>query len=561
VVILRACLPILFFAGLAMGQGIASRSVTSAPRAKSSGKPWTAHFTDAGRALGLTAPTVYGNDARIDYLVESSSGGIAFIDYDNDGFADLFIASGTRFGDAPPETTNRLYHNEGGKRFVDVTEKAGLRRAGWGSGVAVGDFDHDGFDDLFVTYWGHDVLYRNKGDGTFEDVTARVGLARKEVRWSAGATFIDYNRDGNLDLFVSTYMEFDPATTPKPGFNAFCNWKGLAVACGPRGQPASRHYLYRNDHGKFTDVSVSAGITKTQKTFGLTAVAADFDDDGWPDIYVASDSTPSLFFHNKHNGTFAEEALERGVALNEDGREQAGMGLAIGDFNLNGYLDIFKTHFADDTPVLYSNNGHGEFRDVTLTAGLGVEARYVGWGTVFADFDNDGWPDLFVVTGHVYPDAEKKLPAYPYRTPRLLFRNLGAGRFEQILDEPEVNRAFSSRGLAAADFDNDGDIDLVIWNRNEPPTLLRNDLASTNRWLQVEAPTGTRVTAGYGGRRQAQEVLSQSSFFSSNGRVLHFGLGAATSADLEIRWPDGRREVRRAVPAGRRLKLVSPGKL
>jgi hypothetical protein len=547
---------LVLLASAAWGQGIASRSVSSAPRPKFSGKPWHARFVDVSKEMGLTEPVVYGSDDRIDYLLESSSGGLAFFDCNRDGYADLFVVAGTRFGSDPPNATNRLYRNEAGKRFTDVTAAAGLRRTGWASGVTVGDYDGDGFDDLFVTYWGQDVLYRNRGDGTFEDVTARAGLARKEVRWSSGATFIDYDRDGDLDLFVAEYMVFDPLRTPKPGFNAFCTWMGLPVACGPRGQPASHARLYRNDGGVFRDVSAAAGIGKSAKVFGMTAVAADFDNDGWPDIYLASDSTPSLFFHNRGNGTFVEEGLERGVAVNEDGREQAGMGVAVGDFDLNGHLDLFKTHFADDTPVLYRNDGKALFTDVTLPAGLAVETRYVCWGTLFGDFDNDGWPDLFTVTGHVYPEAGAKLARYPYRTPRLLFRNLGSGRFEQILDQPEVNRAGSSRGLAAADIDNDGDLDLAIWNRNEPVTLLRNDLSAAPRWLQVEAPLGARVTAIYGGRRQTQEPLSQQSFYSSSGRVLHFGLGDADTATLEIRWPGGKREVRSGVRANQRIVLT-----
>jgi enediyne biosynthesis protein E4 len=284
----------------------------------------------------------------------------------------------------------------------------------------------------------------------------------------------------------------------------------------------------------------------------MSVVAADFDNDGWPDIYVASDSTPSLYFRNLKNGQFAEEALERGVALNEDGREQAGMGLGIGDFNLDGHLDIFKTHFADDSPVLYQNEGTGYFRDVTLSAGLAVETRFVGWGTAMADFDNDGLPDLLAVTGNVYPDLGDRVPGYPYKTPRLLFRGLGGGKFEQISGEPEIDRPSSSRGMAAFDFDNDGDLDVVIWNRNEPLALLRNDLKSgtATNWIRFRGPVGTRVTAAYGGARQAQEILSQSSFYSAPGRTLHFGLGTARTADLTIRWPSGKTETRKAIPAG-----------
>jgi len=308
--------------------------------------------------------------------------------------------------------------------------------------------------------------------------------------------------------------------------------------------------IYRNDKGRFVDVTVEIIVGGAQKTFGMTAVAADFDDDGWHDIYIASDSTPSLFFHNLKNGKFAEEALERGVALNEDGREQAGMGLGIGDFNLDGHLDIFKTHFADDTPVLYQNEGNGYFRDVTQPAGLAVETRFVGWGAAIADLDNDGIPDILSVTGNIYPDVERTAPGYPYKTPKLLFRGLAGGKFEQITTEAEINAVASARGMAVADIDRDGDLDIVIWNRNEPLTLLRNDLAPGGNWLQFTGPLGTRVTATYAGSKQTQEILSQSSFYSSNGRALHFGLGAAKSADLTIRWPNGKVEVRKAVPAG-----------
>jgi enediyne biosynthesis protein E4 len=552
---MRFLFAVVSLAGLMLAQGIASRAVKPATRAKASGKPWNAHFTDVSKAAGLTHPMVYGGLERIDYLLETSSGGVAILDYDNDGFDDIFTVSGTRFTNPPPSTqeaTNRLYRNNRNGTFTDVTTDAGLIRIGWGSGVCSGDLDGNGFDDLYVTYWGQSVLYLNQGNGKFADATAAHSLESKERRWASGCSFVDYDRDGDLDLFVAHYIDFDPATTPKPGDNAFCNWKGVAVACGPRGLLPSASRLYRNDKGRFTDVTAASGVGKAQKTFGMSVVAADFDNDGWPDIYVASDSTPSLYFRNLKNGQFAEEALERGVALNEDGREQAGMGLGIGDFNLDGHLDIFKTHFADDSPVLYQNEGTGYFRDVTLSAGLAVETRFVGWGTAMADFDNDGLPDLLAVTGNVYPDLGDRVPGYPYKTPRLLFRGLGGGKFEQISGEPEIDRPSSSRGMAAFDFDNDGDLDVVIWNRNEPLALLRNDLKSgtATNWIRFRGPVGTRVTAAYGGARQAQEILSQSSFYSAPGRTLHFGLGTARTADLTIRWPSGKTETRKAIPAG-----------
>jgi hypothetical protein len=571
-------LPILMLGGCAallcirilLGQGVASRGVKPAPRSKPSGRPFLAKFTDIAAQAGLTAPVTYGGVEQVSYLVETSSGGVAFVDFDNDGWIDIFLAGGTRFGTPPSAATNRLYRNNRNGTFSDVTEKAGLRRTGWASGVAAGDYNNDGYEDLFVTYWGQNVLYRNNGDGTFTDVTEAAKLLERfdpgHPRWGAGATFVDYDLDGRLDLFVSNYTDFDLARVPKPGENSNCNWKGVAVACGPRGLPTGRHSLYHNEgNGTFRDVSESSGIAKAKNCFGMTAVAADFDNDGWPDIYVACDSTPSLLFRNRHDGTFSEEGVERGVALNDDGKEQAGMGLGIGDYNLDGHIDIFKTHFSDDTPILYENDGKGYFRDVTIEAGLGVETRYVGWGAGIADLDNDGLPDILLVTGGVYPETEKELPAYPYRTPRLLFRNLGQGKFEQMLEQagPGIGAAHSSRGCAFGDFDNDGDLDILIMNRNEPPSLLRNDLSGGNHWLQVKlvgvrsnrSAIGARVTAIYGGKRQTQEVLSQSSFYSVNDLRLHFGLGRAEIADLLVRWPGGKTERYPALAADRSITI------
>lgn len=551
----RLALALFLFSVLVWAQGPASRGVTSAARAKFSGRPWLAKFVDVSGQAGLTEPTVYGGVRSIDYLVEASGGGVAVIDYDRDGWQDLFLVNGTRWKDAPGPAHHRLYRNRRDGAFEDVSRKAGVAITGWGMGAAVGDYDGDGFDDLYVTQWGRDLLLRNNGDGTFREAAAEAGLARAETRWGAGATFLDYDRDGDLDLFVSNYLEFDPAQTPKPGANPNCTWKGMNVACGPRGLMPSRHYLYRNDRGRFTDVSAASGVLKTQRTFGMTAVAADLDDDGWPDLYVAGDSTPSLFFHNLRNGRFVEEGLERAVAVNEDGREQAGMGIAVADANGDGRLDLFKTHFAEDTPVLYLSEGQGQFRDATISSGLGVETRYVGWGASFADFDNDSWPDLFWATGHIYPEREG-LPVFPYRTPALLFRNLGGARFEEIANA--VPEARSSRGSAVFDFDNDGDLDIVIWNRNATPTLLRNDLRSTNRWIQFEAPVHTRVTL-LGAHKQAQEVLSQSSFYSAPGRVLHFGVGGAATVDAVVRYPDGAARTLRGLAANRRHTLSGSG--
>jgi hypothetical protein len=549
-------------AALAWGQGMSSRGVKPRPRGKPSGLPFHARFTDVARAAGLRAPVIYGSDDRKRYILESVGCGAAFIDYDNDGWPDLFVLCGTTLEGAPEGATNRLYKNNRDGTFTDVTERAGLKRTGWASAVSIGDFDNDGFDDLFLTYFGQNALYRNNGDGTFSDVTERAGLMQKRPGWGSGCTFVDYNRDGLLDLFVASYLEFDFKSVPEPGENTNCNWKGIPVSCGPRGLPPGRLALYRNNgDGSFTDVSRESGVARVRGSYPLTAAAADFDNDGWPDIYVACDSTPSFLLKNLHDGTFEEVGLESGVALNEDGVEQAGMGLGIGDFNLDGSLDILKTHFADDTSILYRNDGKGFFEDLTNASGLGVETRFVGWGAGMVDLDNDGHPDLFVATGNIFPEVERKLPAYPFRTPRVIFRNLGGGRFEELIEEagPGISAAHSSRGCAFGDFDNDGDVDVLVVNLNEPPSLLRNDVSGGGHWLKVKlagtksnrSAIGARVIAQYGGKRQAQEVMSQSSFFSANDLRLHFGLGGAKSADLEVRWPNSAPEVLKGVPADR----------
>ena len=534
-------------------QGVSTRGVKPQPRGKPSGLPFVARFTDVAKEAGLTQPVVYGGIETKNYIIEVVGCGVAFLDYDNDGWLDLFVLSGSRLEGSPPGTTNRLYKNNRNGTFTDVTEKAGLKRDGWASAVTVGDYDNDGFDDLFITYYGHNVLYRNNGDGTFTDVTKKAGLHADAVRYGSGCTWIDFDRDGHLDLFVATYLNTTLDKLPKPGENADCRWKGVPVNCGPRGLPTGSAQLFRNNgNGTFTDVSRQSGIAAASGAYPMTAVAADYDNDGWPDIYVACDSTPSWLFRNQRDGTFREEGLERGVAVSEDGLEQAGMGIGVGDYDLDGNLDIFKTHFADDSNVLYRNDGKGNYNDFTIRAGIGVETRYVGWGTAMADLDNDGFPDLFVVTGSVYPEIEKKLPAYPFRTPRLVFRNLGDGRFEELIDEagPGVAATHSSRGCAFGDFDNDGDVDIIVMNMNEPPSLLRNDVSGTRHWLKVlligvqsnRSAIGARVTARYGGRTQAQEVCAQSSFYSANERRLHFGLGAAAKADLTVRWPNGSTE-------------------
>jgi len=544
-----------------LGQGMSRRSVKALPRGKPSGLPFPSRFTDIAAVAGLRAPVIYGGVDRKDYLLETVGCGVAFFDFDNDGWLDIFVLGGSRLTGAPEGAANRLYRNNRDGTFADVTENSGLRHTGWMSSVAVGDFNNDGFDDLFVTGWGECILYRNNGDGTFTDVTAKAGIRPKANEWGSGCTFVDYNRDGLLDLFVAHYTDFDLRTVPKQGEAATCNWKGVAVPCGPRGLPPGGLKLYRNNgDGTFADVSVASGIAKVRGSYPMTTVAADFDNDGWQDIYVACDSTASFLLRNNHDGTFTDVGLENGVALNEDGMEQAGMGIGIGDYNLDGNLDIFKTHFSDDTDILYRNDGKANFDDVTVASGLGVETRYTSWGAGIVDLDNDGNPDLFFVTGSIYPELEAKIPGYPFKTPRVIFRNLGGGKFEELIEPSEVH---SSRGCAFGDFDNDGDVDVVVINLNEPPSLLRNDVSGNHHWLKVKligtksnrSAVGATVVASYGSRRQAQAVMSQTSFYSVNDFRLHFGLGSERSADLEIRWPNGGSERIARVEADRLVTI------
>ena len=550
-------------------RGMASRGLKPLPFGKPSGRPWDARFVNVAFSAGLRSPVVYGPVDHNDYVVESMGCGAAFLDYDNDGWQDIVQLTGRRLESTPAGAIIRLYRNNRDGTFADVTGKSGLGQSVWASGITVADYDNDGYDDLFITCWGQNLLFHNNGDGTFTDVTAKAGLIHPGIRYGTGCTWIDYDRDGKLDLFVCHYLVFDQEKIPVRGKDPGCSYLGVPVYCGPAGLPQESCRLYHNNgDGTFTDVSRESAISAVKAGYALTAAAADFDGDGWPDIYVACDTSPSLLFHNNRDGTFTEQGLEAGVSLSEDGQEQSGMGLATGDFDTDAHLDIFKTHFRGDTNVLYRNNGKGYFRDVTIRAGLGVETRYVCWGAGIVDLDNDGLPDLFFTTGMVYPEVERKSPDAPYKTPSVIFRNLGDGKFEELRDlaGPGIAESHSSRGVAFGDFDNDGDIDILMVNLNEPPSLLRNDVSGTNHWLKVlligvasnRSAIGAQVVAAYGERRQAQAVLAQSSYLSVNDRRLHFGLGSSATASLEIRWPNGAVEKIAAVAAGQ-LVIIREG--
>jgi enediyne biosynthesis protein E4 len=515
-------------------------------------------FVDVSANAGLTQTMFYGDSNHNTYIIEVNGTGCAFFDYDNDGWMDAFILSGRRLEGIPPGSSNRLYHNNRDGTFTDVTAKAGLIEAGWAQGVCVGDYNNDGFEDLYLTYYGQNRLYRNNGDGTFTDVTEKAGLYDPRTRFGSGSTFVDYNRDGWLDLFVSNYVEIDLATASKPSMQVpNCNFEGVPTNCGPGGLAMPFHSLYRNNgDGTFTDVSKESGIAALRNSYGFTAVAFDADEDGWQDIFVACDATPSLLLMNNHDGTFREEGLLRGVALGSAGEPLGGMGVGIGDFDLDGHIDLVKTHFVNQATGLYRNNGKGEFDDLTFRAGLGGERRFSCWGTGLVDLDNDGCPDIFTVAGTVAPELERVYTKYPARNPRLIFRNQGNGTFIELGDEagPAIASRHVSRGCAFGDFDNDGDLDILIMNRNEPPTLLRNDAPAGNHWIKVRlegagtstksnrSAIGARVLVRYGEKVQAQCVTSQCSFLSVNDPRLHFGLGTAAKASVEIHWPAGSSE-------------------
>ncbi|MBI1790092.1 MAG: CRTAC1 family protein [Acidobacteria bacterium] len=533
-------------------------------------------FVNVAREAGLKVKIVFGGEKRNRYLLETTGCGVAFYDYDNDGWLDLFFVNGSRFNTSFPkgsEPTNRLFRNNRDGTFTDVTVKAGLARGGWGQGCCIGDYDNDGFDDLFVSYWGDNALYHNNGDGTFSDVSAKAGITAgggKLKRWNTGCAFLDYDRDGKLDLFVANYIDFDPKTVPTPE-GGTCLYKGLRVACGPPGLQGGRNILFHNDgDGVFTDVSEKAGIWNTPGTYGLGVLVSDFDNDGWPDIYVANDSTSSALYKNNHDGTFSEIAIESGVAYSPDGKPQAGMGVSAADYDGDGNLDLVKTNFAGDTSSLYRNLGNNVFDDQTFQAGLGRNTRFLGWGAGFLDFDNDGWPDILLCNGHVYPEVGETDLESGYRQRKVLYRNLGNGKFADVSLEggPGILETVPARGCAFGDFDNDGDIDVVVSTINDLPQLLRCDAAVKNNWLKVKcvgvksnrSGIGTRVYCTPArGRRLVEEVRSGGSYLSQNDLRVHFGLGAAPAADLEIHWTSGQIDRLREVKANQVVRVVEGG--
>jgi enediyne biosynthesis protein E4 len=537
-------------------------------------------FTDVTLAAGLAqAANVSGSPTNKQFLLEEMGGGVAFLDFDNDGWVDIFLVNETSLDPAVQgrRPTSYLFRNNRDGTFTNVTAKAGLTRSGWGQGCCVGDYDNDGFDDLFVSYWGRNVLYHNNGDGTFTDVSEKAGVAGPG-NWGAGCCFLDYDRDGWLDLFVANYVNFDPAKAPRPGEAAYCNYNDIPVPCGPQGFAGGTNQLYRNrGDGTFTDVSEESGIANPRGSssmvfvgrnwrptgsYGMGAVAADFDNDGWPDIYVASDSAPSLLYRNNHDRTFREIAVPAGCAFDENGVALSGMGVAVADYDGDGWLDIVRTNFSEQVTTLYHNFGNGAFDDSGIKAGLGINRKYLGFGVGFFDFDNDGWKDLFLANGHVYSQIAGRKLHVSYREPKVLYRNLGNGRFEDVSSKagPGIAAENVARGCAFGDFDNDGDVDVIVNNLDGPPSLLRNDGGNRNHWIMIKcigtrsnrSAIGTRVKVTSGEHSQIDEVMSGSSYYSQSDFRLHFGLGrAVTASSVEITWPSGVKESFRDLAANR----------
>ena len=538
------------------------------PLPQHSGPAW---FEDVAGKAGIRVLNANGGVESKRYILEATGSGVAIFDYDNDSWPDIFLVNGELLpakDQKAPHPTSHLFHNNHNGTFTDVTAHAGLTEAGWGQGACVGDYDNDGYEDLFVTAYGKNRLYHNQGNGTFTEVAAAAGVAGTGKLWGTGCAFVDYDRDGKLDLAIANY---DLATTPVPGAAPGCTWKGVPVMCGPRGLASSPNILYHNlGGGKFEDVSKASGFEKTLGHYCFSVSTIDYDEDGWPDIFIACDSTPAILYHNNHDGTFTDTAAESGVALNDDGREQAGMGSTIGDYDGDGHLDIMKTNFSDDTSTLYRNNGDHFFSDETYAAGIGVNTQYLGWGVMFMDIDNDGWLDLLLVNGHVYPEVDSGNMGSAYREPRVLYWNLGKGKFKDISKDsgPGITQPESSRGLAIGDLWNDGRQEAVVNDVSGFPLLLVNLAGNENHWLGIRLTGVTSNRDGIGARVKVlgtepgtprvwvDEVRSGSSYSSNNDMRLHFGLGHATRvASIEVRWPSGRDEFFPGVAADQIISL------
>ena len=554
----------------------------------SEGRPITAGgFTDKGpilfqdvtRAAGLADWRHVMGGPEKTFILESNGSGVALLDYDNDGWLDIYLVNGSTF-DAldgkEPSPHAALFHNNHDGTFTDVAAQAGVTNDRWGFGVTIGDYDNDGWPDIFVANYGKNRLYHNNHDGTFTDVAEKAGVTLGN--WSAGATFGDYDGDGLLDLFVSGYVHFDRNRLPYPRSEvvsfADCAFRGIGnLTCGPRGLEGEPDHLFHNNgDGTFSDVTEKAGVGDKSKYYGLTAVFVDIDDDGKPDLIVANDSTPNYLYRNRGDGTFSDESYMSGFALNKDGREVAGMGIAIGDYLDNGKIDLLVTDFSDDAKVLYRNDGDASFTDVSVRAGIDrISIPFLSWGAGFIDYDNDGLKDIFIVNGHVFPIADHSDWGSTYAQRPLLFRNTGHGKFEYVPPVKDTGLAVitSARGAAFGDLFNNGKIDVVITPIDGPPILLRNVSDDRHHWVELNltgAPhsprdaVGASVFLNANGMRQRADVLSSGSYISSNDKRAHFGLGDSTSAGTaEIRWPSGRKETIR-LPAPDRIYSITEGK-
>ncbi len=550
------------------------RGLVAHPYAEKSEHAGAAWFVDVARQAGLTMLNVNGEPTTKPYIIETTGSGVAVLDFDRDGWQDILLLNGqTLPGETSPvaHPTSHLYRNKHDGTFEDVTKKAGLDVTGWAQGGCVGDYDNDGYDDVYITYFGANRLYHNEHNGTFKEVAGAAGVSGNGKDWGTGCAFVDYDRDGKLDLMVANYVDLDVRSMPKPGQGVTCLWKGAPVMCGPRGMASTANILYRNvGNGKFEDVSKTSGVTKTTGHYCFSVSTLDYNRDGWPDIYVACDSTPSILYRNNHDGTFTDVAADASAAYDEDGREQAGMGSAIGDYDGDGWPDIFKTNFSDDTSSLYRNNQDGTFTPAVFAAGLGLNTQYLGWGTTFLDLDNSGWPSILLVNGHVYPQVDSAHLGASYKEPRLLYSNRGDGKFRDISKEagPGLSEPASSRGLATADLWNDGRISAVVNNIDSKPMLLVNTAANNNHWLGIALQgtqsnrdgIGAEVTVKAGSRSWVQEVRSGSSYLSSSDLRLHFGLGASTAVNgIVVRWPNGGKETFAAMPNVDRFITLKEG--